>query len=130
MNTLSDVVERLKNRFKVYAVILFGSRARGDWKPWSDYDLLVIGDFDKDYLDRIGEVLDALRDVRLPVEPHPYTLSEALEMVEKGNPLIISALEEGVVLHSTGEFEKLVKAFEELKKKGLEKTRTSYKLHA
>jgi len=28
---------------KNYTVILFGSRARGDFKIYSDYDLLVIG---------------------------------------------------------------------------------------
>lgn len=39
------IVELLKKKYNLVAVILFGSRARGDFKPWSDYDLLIIADF-------------------------------------------------------------------------------------
>ncbi len=98
-NELYRVVEALKSKFRVKAVILFGSRARGDWIPWSDYDLLIIGDFREKYLDRIKNILDALADVTLPIEPHPYTLNEAVNMLRKGNPLIIDALEEGIILY-------------------------------
>lgn len=51
--------------------------------------------------DRIGDVLELLKDVRLPVEPHPYTMEEALGTLERGNPMIVDALEEGRVLFST-----------------------------
>jgi predicted nucleotidyltransferase len=72
---LRAAVERvLRSLGRVYAAILFGSGARGDWLPWSDYDLLVIADFDKPYLERIKMLLDLLADIPLPTEPHPYTL--------------------------------------------------------
>jgi predicted nucleotidyltransferase len=66
---LSSVVECLKRRFNLYAIILFGSRARGNYKPWSDYDLLIIGDFNKPHLDRLREVLETLSCTSLPIEP-------------------------------------------------------------
>ncbi|RLE83846.1 MAG: nucleotidyltransferase domain-containing protein, partial [Thermoprotei archaeon] len=105
MRELELVIKKLKSRFRIYAIILFGSRARGDWMPWSDYDLLIIADFELDYLDRIGEILEVLADVKLPIEPHPYTLEEVIKMLNRANPLIIDALEEGKLLFSTKEFE-------------------------
>jgi len=122
---LQEVVERLKRVLRVRAVILFGSRARGDWGPWSDYDLLIVADFDEPYLERIKRVLDILADVRLPIEPHPYTLEEAMNMLQRGNPLIVDALEEGIVLYRGPEFEKIERLYHELKRRGLRRTRTS-----
>ena len=117
MKELETIVEKIKKRYKVYAVILFGSRARGDWMPWSDYDLLILADFKKKYLDRIGEILDLLIDVKLPIEPHPYTLNEAIQMLKRGNPIIIDAIEEGKILLSSDEFAKVLEIYAELKKK-------------
>ncbi len=114
---LEKAVERLRERLDLVAVVLFGSRARGDWGPWSDYDLLVVARFREAYLDRIKLVLDVLADVSLPVEPHPYTPEEALAMLEKGSPTIVDALEEGIVLYDTGWLETL--------RRGLRRSNTS-----
>ena len=124
-NELRKAVDILVSKYEPVAIILFGSRARGDYKPWSDYDLLIIARFDKNYLDRIGEILTALSEIKIPVEPHPYTLEEALEMLNKGNPMIIDALSEGVVLYRTRELEKLVNRLNEMIRRGLRKTYTS-----
>jgi len=123
--TLMEAVKLLTRELNVKAVILFGSRARGDWMPWSDYDLLIIADFKERYLDRISKVLDILKNIHLPIEPHPYTISEALEMLRRGNPIIVDALEEGRILYSTAEFEILTKEYEKLKKRGLRRTNTT-----
>jgi predicted nucleotidyltransferase len=96
---LYKAVRVLKSKFRVKAIILFGSRARGDWTPWSDYDLLIIGDFKERYLDRIKNILDTLADIPLPIKPHPYTLSEAMNMLRKNNLLIVDALEEDIILY-------------------------------
>lgn len=122
---LVEVVGRLV-RLGARAVVLFGSRARGDWGPWSDYDLLILGDFGGlAYLERIRLVLDTLADIPLPVEPHPYTLQEALAMLERGSPTIIDALEEGVVLHDSGDLGILRARYEDLKRRGLSRSKTT-----
>lgn len=77
-------------------------------------------------MDRIGDILSALNEVGLPVEPHPYTLSEALNMLSKGNPLILNALMEGLILYSRREFNLLVEKFNEMIEKGLRRTETSF----
>ncbi len=125
---LRNVVKYLVETFRVKAVILFGSRARGDWIPWSDYDLLIISDFKEKYLDRIKKVLEIIGNVPINIEPHPYRLCEALEMLKKGNPLIVDALEEGKILYSTKDLEKLVKLYKDLKMRGLKKTETTVML--
>jgi uncharacterized protein len=40
--TLADIVQRLAQAYQPERIYLFGSRARGDFRPESDYDLLVI----------------------------------------------------------------------------------------
>lgn len=122
---LEKILEKIKSRYKPSAVILFGSRARGDYKPWSDYDLLIIAEFKKKYMERIGEIFELLSDARIVVEPHPYTLEEAKEMLRKGNPLIVDAISEGITLHRDQRFLELEKIYWDLVKKGLKKTRTT-----
>lgn len=123
---LKRVIGKITSNLRVYAVILAGSRARGDYKPWSDYDLVVIADFKEKYLDRIKSILEIVGDTWLSIEPHPYTLEETKEMLRKGNPLIVDAVAEGVVLYKTEELEELVKLYKELVSKGLWRTETSY----
>jgi len=62
---LEYIVEKLRNKYKLIGVVLFGSRARGDYKPWSDYDVLIIGVFDKPYLERLRDVLETLSDISI-----------------------------------------------------------------
>jgi hypothetical protein len=47
--------------------------------------------------------LEALSCTHLPIEPHLYALIEALSMLSKGNPLIVDALSEGIILYKTSE---------------------------
>ncbi|MEM2021451.1 MAG: nucleotidyltransferase domain-containing protein [Zestosphaera sp.] len=54
---LLKAIKRIVNSFRVDALILFGSRARGDYKPWSDYDILIIADFKERYSDRMRKIL-------------------------------------------------------------------------
>lgn len=127
-NVLENIVKNLVGKLNIKAVILFGSRARGDYMPWSDYDLLIIGEFKENYLGRIKVLLELIGNVPVDIEPHPYTLKEAVEMLKKGNPMIVDALEYGKILYSTNDIEILVKLYRELKRKGLKRTSTSIKL--
>jgi len=122
---LAKAVNILISNLKVYAIILTGSRARGNYKPWSDYDILIIAEFREKYLDRIAKILELLKDIELNIEPHPYTIEEATEMLKKGNPLIIDALSEGKTLYTTKKFEEIIKLYKNLINKGLTKTKTT-----
>ena len=127
---LEEAVRRLAGRYRLHAAVLFGSRARGDWGPWSDYDLLVIADFREPYLERLSRVLELLEDVDLPIEVHPYTPEETEQMLEKGSPTIVDALEEGVTLYSTPTLQRLREKLEKMRRRGLRRTATTIKVPA
>ena len=60
------VIDKLNNIFKNYniqKVIIFGSRAKGNYKPYSDIDLAFIGDID---FDTKLEILEKIDDLLLP----------------------------------------------------------------
>ena len=123
---LREYVERVSRRVRLHAAILFGSRARGDHGPWSDYDLLLIGDFKEPYLDRLKTLLDLTEGIRIPIELHPYTLEEALKMLERGNPSIVDAVEEGKPILVGEGWEKILERYRSMKRRGkLKRTRTS-----
>jgi len=63
--TLSDIVQRLAQAYQPERIYLFGSRARDDFRPESDYDLLVIVPDDappERRNDRLAS--ESLRDIR------------------------------------------------------------------
>lgn len=112
-------------RLKVRGVILFGSRARGDFMPWSDYDVLIIADFKEPYLDRLAVVMDMLKDFPSSIEVHPYNLEEAIDMLRRGNPMIVDALEEGKLIYAGEGLEKLLCVYKELTMAGMKRSNTT-----
>ncbi|MDJ0270738.1 MAG: nucleotidyltransferase domain-containing protein [Aigarchaeota archaeon] len=111
-------IERVKRVYCIDGVILFGSRARGDYAPWSDVDILIIGDFGEPYLERLRKLLEMTENISEPVEPHPYRLDEALKMLEAGNAMLVDALEEGVIIFEGDGINLLKKKYSEMKRKG------------
>ena len=64
--------------------------------------------------------------IKLPIEPHPYTLEEALKMLEHGNPIIVDAIEEGDPIMLTEKYGKLLEKYQNMRKAGkLKRTRTT-----
>ncbi|HDD40233.1 MAG: nucleotidyltransferase domain-containing protein [Thaumarchaeota archaeon] len=123
---LIEYVKRVGKQVKLHAAILFGSRARGDHKPWSDYDILLIGEFKEPYLERLKILFDLTEGIRVPIEPHPYTIDEALMMLERGNPMIVDVIEEGKQILMDEEYEKILRKYREMKKAGkLKRTKTT-----
>lgn len=122
---LMKATKKILEKFHVDAIILFGSRARGDYKPWSDYDVLIIANFEEKYLDRIAKILELLDEIKITIEPHPYTLEEAVEMLKKGNPIMIDAISEGLILYEGEGLKEILKIYEELLKKGLKRSGVS-----
>ncbi len=64
-------------RPRIRKIVLFGSRARGDERPWSDYDLLILVDRrDQSLVDEIYNVVveiqaDAGCDLSLKIIAEP-----------------------------------------------------------
>jgi predicted nucleotidyltransferase len=78
--------------------ILFGSVARGEADAWSDLDLIIVADTARPFFERFKDFA-GLYDVWPRVELLIYTPDEFARMVAEERPLIMRALEQGVVLH-------------------------------
>jgi predicted nucleotidyltransferase len=65
--TLKLMVDRIVHNHHPEKIILFGSRARGDAKPGSDYDLLIVADVSGNPRQFRREIYHSLYELRLPV---------------------------------------------------------------
>lgn len=96
MEQLAAVTERL-SALGVGRVYLFGSYARGTATRHSDLDLLILWDTELPPLARIGEVLLALKDLELTVEPVVLTPSEFAE--RRALPFLRSVMQEAKLIY-------------------------------
>jgi predicted nucleotidyltransferase len=98
-------------------IVLFGSMARGDWSPGSDYDVVVglRGEDGKRFIDRIGE-FQALVDGEIDVLP--YSRAEWERMVADRALVFLEAFADGIVLWDRGSFEDLRREFEQWQANG------------
>jgi predicted nucleotidyltransferase len=98
-STYGDIVRRILEVADPDKIILFGSRARGDHRPDSDLDLLVIQKSSKPRYARAGRLYRAL--ARLPVEVDilVYTPKEVREWSRVPQAFVTTAIGEGVILY-------------------------------
>ncbi len=80
-------------------VIAFGSVARGDADEWSDLDLIIVAETSRPFLERFKD-FSGLYNVWPRLDLLIYTPVEFERMIAEGNPLVLDAIREGVVLHS------------------------------
>lgn len=131
---LKQYLEKVLKVFKsrIIGVILFGSVAKGNAKPFSsaesDIDLIVVIRNLPNIQDRIIMISKLVRELELPsIIQAIYMTPEELEShIKSMAGWIINAMIDGIILYDTGNFltglrERLLK---ELEEKGVE--RTSY----
>lgn len=100
----SEIVQTILKEVEVEKVILFGSRARGDNKPESDLDLLIIqkDDFSKSK-SRWNETIKirkALKNYMIPKDILLFSESEVNYWKDSLNHIIPTCLKEGKVLYA------------------------------
>jgi len=99
----SRIVAEILREVEPEKVILFGSRARGDGKPSSDLDLLII---EKDKFlggrNRWKETIKirkALKDFRIPKDILVFSEDEVEYWKDSLNHIIPTCLKEGIILY-------------------------------
>lgn len=80
-------------------IILFGSYARGEQKPESDIDLLVIEDEVEDRAREMVRLRRVLRPLRIPVDVLVYSSAEVDKWGSQPGTALYWALREGKVVH-------------------------------
>jgi predicted nucleotidyltransferase len=106
VKNVERVLSELSREFNVEAAIVFGSWSRSGGGDWSDVDLLIVSNSvsELSILDRFY-LTSEFRKWRVDV--FLYTLKELENMLNKGNPIAISALVEGIPLIIDREVEEL-----------------------
>jgi hypothetical protein len=94
-----EYARRLSARLPVRAAYVAGSVARGDFNVWSDIDVVIVAE---GLPERVPERMAVLMsDAPARVRPVGFTPEEFEQARAKRNPLVIEALERGVVLVRT-----------------------------
>ena len=94
-NKLMEFAKKVRVKYKVSKIIVFGSYARADLNEGSDIDLVIVGNFKDKFHKRIPDVL-GLTD--LPIEPLCYTEEEFRAMILNKNDFISEVLREGMAI--------------------------------
>ena len=129
LNTLKEYLERLfESEKEIKSVILFGSLAKGNAiyssEKISDVDLLVIfanNQLPKDHRKRTDLKIDLMGITLSGVDSIWLTQIEFEKSIQNKVEIILSILDEGIILHDPINLIKLQKQklFQELEKKGV-----------
>ncbi len=99
------IVEKFLDRISflrdiVKELYLFGSRCREDWRPDSDYDIMVVlGGRDRNAIDRLYDaVIDILLETGRLISLKIFTISEFERLRSIPTPFMKNVLEEGIKL--------------------------------
>jgi predicted nucleotidyltransferase len=96
---VQDIVRRIVTTAHPEKVILFGSRARGDSRPDSDLDVLVIQESDAPGCQRDAALYLALAGLNAPVDVITYTPEEVREWSAVPQAFVTTAVREGKVVY-------------------------------
>jgi len=104
---IEEIVDKISRMFEIEGVIVFGSWSRRGGGEWSDLDILVMSDDVKKI-----NILDRFRitfELGIPrIDIFIYTYEEVESMLNRMNPLILSALTEGIIVRSSERIKDLI----------------------
>lgn len=92
----NGVRARLGRRFR--RMVLFGSQARGDAHPQSDYDCLIVVDRMSGQINDHVDEMAGKTLVRYGVAVSAFPVSEATIKRRRYSPLLINVAKEGILL--------------------------------
>jgi predicted nucleotidyltransferase len=97
---IDQVVEQIVEKFKPQKIILFGSYARGNPRPKSDVDMLVVMDTPLKDVRQAIEICQQI-EYRFGLDLIVHTPKYLAERVKMGDWFLSDVLEEGKVLYDT-----------------------------
>jgi len=90
---LREYVEKISRKYPKSTIILFGSRARGDYLPYSDYDLVVV-------LQEVDDKISTIEEFRR-LKPRGLPLDLLVIRVDElSDPLILKMFRKCKILYN------------------------------
>ena len=96
LKIFGKLIDEIKKRVPLKGVILFGSYARGTAHKFSDYDLVIIADFQEEYFDRSAWIIKIAPFVSIDL--FCYTPEEFEMLFSSYNLTAIDAIGDGIIL--------------------------------
>lgn len=93
---LEAAIKKIATEYQPEKIILFGSRAKGEERPDSDYDFIIVKNTNERWIRRSLSI----PDVPFRADFFVYTPDEFKKMQEEGNIFLEGALKDGIVLYS------------------------------
>lgn len=97
LNSIKKYIEEISRYYKIDAVILFGSYAKGTNTEDSDIDIAVVSNDIKDRHDDMVVLMKLRRNIDLRIEPHPIKTEE---FKENETPFIDEIINTGIELYA------------------------------
>ena len=93
MNSIQKYIEKISQYYKIEAVILFGSYAKGTENEDSDIDIAIISSDFNDIIEDGAKLIGLTWRIDTRIEPHPI-LSEDYKKVS--NPFVREVVDTGI----------------------------------
>lgn len=114
------IVANLKDKLKPAMVILHGSYARGTYlEEYSDIDLAIVSNIFQgiNVLERFSILSEIFKSSRPRIKAVGFTPEEFLERIRNADPMVLDALNYGVLLYDDDFHHKALETFREVKDK-------------
>ena len=93
MKSIQKYIEKISKYYKIDAIILFGSYAKGNENEDSDIDIAIISSDFKDVIDDGAKRIGLTWKIDTRIEPHPITTEDFKNV---SNPFIKEVLDTGI----------------------------------
>ncbi len=93
MESINKYIEKISKYYKIEAIILFGSYAKGTQNEDSDIDIAIISSDFKDIFDDMANLIGYTWKIDTRIEPHPIS-KEDYEKVS--TPFVKEVIDTGI----------------------------------
>ena len=93
MESIKKYIEKVSRYYKIEAIILFGSYAKGTENEDSDIDIAIISSDFKDVIEDGAKLIGLTWKIDTRIEPHPITIED---YKKNTNPFIKEVLNTGI----------------------------------
>ena len=93
MESIKKYIEKISQYYKIEAIILFGSYAKGTENEDSDIDIAIISSDFKDIIEDGAKLIGLTWKIDTRIEPHPITTEDYQNI---SNPFVREVVDTGI----------------------------------
>ena len=93
MDSIKNYIEKISQYYKIEAIILFGSYAKGTENEDSDIDIAIISSDFSDIIEDGAKLIGLTWKIDTRIEPHPITTEDYQKI---SNPFVREVIDTGI----------------------------------